>query len=65
MVFISLADSSMFVLHSPHGSLILLLYVDDIILTGSNPCMLTNFVRILGTEFAVSNLGDMHFFLGI
>ena len=39
--FCSLADPSLFISHTDHGSLILLLYVDDILLTGSNATLVT------------------------
>ncbi|XP_043703964.1 uncharacterized mitochondrial protein AtMg00810-like [Telopea speciosissima] len=61
----SSADSSMFVDHSDLVLLVLLLYVDDIILTGANSSHLHKFIQQLSTAFAMSDLGDMHYFLGI
>ena len=55
----------MFILRSPHGTIVLLLYVDDIILTGSNEHFLESFVRQLSSEFAMKDLGPLHYFLGI
>ena len=55
----------MFILHSPHGTIVLLPYVDDIILTGSNEHFLESFVRQLSSEFAMKDLGPLHYFLGI
>nr|XP_023892329.1 uncharacterized protein LOC112004333 [Quercus suber] len=49
----------------PHGTIVLLLYVDDIILTGSNEHFLQSFVRQLSSEFAMKDLGPLHYFLGI
>lgn len=45
--------------------LILLLYVDDIILTGDNSELLTSFIDVLSTEFRMKDLGPLHYFLGI
>lgn len=43
----------------------LLLYVDDIILTASSTSLLTSLVKSLAKEFSISDLGDLHHFLGI
>ncbi|KAJ9544352.1 hypothetical protein OSB04_024059 [Centaurea solstitialis] len=43
----------------------LLLYVDDIILTASNTKLLQRFITKLSKEFAISDLGTLHHFLGI
>ncbi|KAK2969475.1 hypothetical protein RJ640_022189 [Escallonia rubra] len=55
----------MFVRQSTSSMLVLLLYVDDIILTGSDPVELPSFVDALSSRFAMKDLGDLHFFLGI
>ncbi|XP_023742978.1 uncharacterized mitochondrial protein AtMg00810-like [Lactuca sativa] len=43
----------------------LLLYVDDIVLTGSSTQLLTHIISLLSTEFSMSDLGDLHYFLGV
>ncbi|KAI3518778.1 hypothetical protein L1887_07591 [Cichorium endivia] len=43
----------------------LLLYVDDIILTAFDTATLRYFIDILSLEFAMSDLGPLHHFLGI
>ncbi|KAL7599094.1 hypothetical protein Lser_V15G23632 [Lactuca serriola] len=43
----------------------LLLYVDDIVLIGNSAQLLTNISSILGIEFSMFDLGDIHYFLGI
>lgn len=43
----------------------MLIYVDDIILTRNNPSFLSSLVSRLGTEFAIKDLGALHFFLRI
>jgi hypothetical protein len=43
----------------------LLLYVDDIILTASSTRLLRRITELLHSEFTMTNLGDLHHFLGI
>jgi len=43
----------------------LLVYVDDIILTASTTSLLRHVVQQLCCEFAIKDLGDLHFFLGV
>ncbi|RVW33283.1 Retrovirus-related Pol polyprotein from transposon RE1 [Vitis vinifera] len=43
----------------------LLLYVDDIIVTGNNPSLLDSFTRKLHSEFATKDLGSLSYFLGL
>ncbi|XP_031280342.1 uncharacterized protein LOC116138823 [Pistacia vera] len=63
--FCSTADPSLFVCNSHHGTLILLLYVDDMILTGDQLGVIDRFIGTLGHEFAIKDLGTLHYFLGI
>ena len=42
-----------------------LLYVDDVIVTGSNPSHVLELVLQLGKKFSMNDLGPLHFFLGI
>ena len=43
----------------------MLLYVDDIIVTGNNPYLLNSFTRKLHSEFATKDLGSLSYFLGL
>uniref|UniRef100_A0A6N2KNP9 Integrase catalytic domain-containing protein n=1 Tax=Salix viminalis TaxID=40686 RepID=A0A6N2KNP9_SALVM len=61
----SRADSSLFVHHSSHGVVYLLLYVDDMVITGNNTSMLHSLIDRLASEFSMKDLGDLHYFLGI
>jgi hypothetical protein len=61
----SKSDSSLFILHTPHTTAYLLLYVDDIILTASTTTTLNTIVESLHREFAMSDLGALHHFLGV
>jgi len=58
------SDTSMFVYHHGSTTLILLLYVDDIILTGSSLSVLKRFISVLYHHFAMKDLCDLHYFLG-
>jgi hypothetical protein len=61
----SLADLSLFVQHSSHGTMILLFYVDDILLTGSHSYFLTSVIDALTQEFDMKDLGTLTYFLGL
>ncbi|KAL9259759.1 Retrovirus-related Pol polyprotein from transposon RE1-like protein [Drosera capensis] len=59
------SDSSMFVYRRHSQVIILLLYVDDIVVTDSSHTLLSSFISVLSSEFAMKDLGDIHYFLGI
>ena len=61
----SKSDTSMFIFHHGNSVGYLLLYVDDIILTGNSSTTLHSVVSSLKEEFAMSDLGDIHHFLGV
>ncbi|KAJ0436512.1 putative RNA-directed DNA polymerase [Helianthus annuus] len=61
----SVCDSSLFVFRQGSHTAYLLLYVDDIILTASSGTLLKNIIGLLSREFAMSDLGALHHFLGI
>ena len=54
----------MFVLRE-NDHIILLIYVDDIIITGSNNEPLKTFITQLNIAFSLKDLGLLHYFLGI
>ena len=41
------------------------MYVDDILLMGSNSAMLHHLIQLLSSEFKLRDLGVVHYFLGI
>lgn len=43
----------------------MLVYVDDLLLTGSSSQLVTQVVTQLSSSFALKDLGSLHFFLGI
>ena len=61
----SRADYSMFVYNSDDSMAILLLYVDDIVLTASSPSLLHRLLTQLKAEFSMNDLGRLNYFLGI
>jgi histone deacetylase 1/2 len=54
--FYSFVDPSLFVFHSAHGILALLLYVDDMLLTGSSAELVNSFIHIVSCEFSMKDL---------
>ncbi|KAJ0647711.1 putative RNA-directed DNA polymerase [Helianthus annuus] len=62
----SVCDQSLFIFkRDPANVAYLLLYVDDIVLTASNDTLLHDIIRALSREFAMTDLGRLHHFLGI
>lgn len=59
------ANTSMFVQFVGIKVNILLVYVNDIILTGDDSNYLRELTSLLHTKFALKDLGDLNFFLGI
>lgn len=45
--------------------LIVYLYVDDLIFTGNDGVMFENFKKSMMLEFDMTDLGKLHYFLGI
>jgi hypothetical protein len=61
----SASDTSLFIYKDGDNVAYLLLYVDDIMLTASSTSLLQHITARLHSEFAMTDLGDLHFFLGI
>ncbi|KAB2629424.1 hypothetical protein D8674_034219 [Pyrus ussuriensis x Pyrus communis] len=60
----SSSDASLFVLNGPH-LVIVLVYVDDILVTGPNSNLCHQFITQLSARFPVKDLGPLHYFLGL
>ncbi|CAN6676589.1 unnamed protein product [Malus baccata var. baccata] len=58
-------DSSLFVKIVDSYVVIMLLYVDDIIITGSHTQAITEVIQSLTQEFDMKDLGSLHYFVGI
>jgi len=61
----SKADTSLFFYNKGNISIYVLVYVDDIIVASSTPSATSALPSDLNKEFALKDLGDLHYFLGI
>ena len=62
----SKADSSLFIYSNESNLCYLLVYVDDLVITGNNPTLVTAFIQQqLGDMFSLKDMGPLHFFLGV
>lgn len=61
----STVDTSLFSLHRKFVSIFVLFYVDDIIVTSTTSNAVHALISQLKLEFALKDLGDLSFFLGI
>ena len=59
------ADSSLFVRTGTRGKLVVLIYVDDLIITGDNTVEIEALKLSLHQVFAIKDLGRLKYFLGI
>ena len=61
----SKSDTSLFIYNKFNTSMFVLIYVDDIIVTSSSNEAISGLLKDLGAEFALKDLGELHYFLGI
>jgi hypothetical protein len=61
----SLTDPSLFIYDKENVQAYLLVYVDDLLLTGSTSQFLHQFMSELSNRFSIKQLGFPHYFLGI
>ncbi|XP_019052175.1 PREDICTED: uncharacterized protein LOC109114278 [Nelumbo nucifera] len=61
----SKADVSLFIKHWDNHILLVLIYVDDILVTGSDTGSIASLIQSMSSIFAVKDLGDLHHFLGL
>ncbi|CAL8999726.1 unnamed protein product [Prunus brigantina] len=59
------ADTSLFVLNIAGHRMYILVYVDDLIITGDNTKMIDSFVDVLANRFSIKDLGQLSYFLGV
>lgn len=58
-------DASLFIRHTHHHSVYVLVYVNDIIVTGSNAQSVVSFIDNLSSKFDSRRMGNLSFFLGM
>lgn len=61
----SKADTSLFYFRKASHIMFMLVYVDDIIVASSSSSLTDALLSQLDQEFAIKDLGDLHYFLGI
>lgn len=59
------SDTSLFIHQIGTSTTLLLVYVDDIIITGNSESSISKFIYQLHKRFALKDLGELSFFLGI
>ena len=59
------ADPFLFFCHTSTNTLILLVYVDDILVTGSCSSMVDDLISYLHNKFSIRDMGHISYFLGI
>ncbi|KAH9723193.1 retrovirus-related pol polyprotein from transposon RE1 [Citrus sinensis] len=63
--FNSKADTSLFIRHDTRGIILVLIYVDDILITGPDSSLLEIFITKFNKVFALKDLGLVSYFLGV
>jgi len=58
-------DTTLFLKKEGDDLILVQIYVDDIIFGSTNPALCTKFSKIMETEFELSMMGELNFFLGI
>ena len=61
----SKADYSFFTYAKGSSFTVLLVYVDDIFLTGNDPGCIADLKHLLDTKFGLKDLGSLKYFLGL
>ena len=59
------ADYSLFTKKTDSGLVVLVIYVDDLIITGVDDLGIQHVMKMLKSEFDMKDLGDLKYFLGI
>lgn len=63
--YCSKTDSSLFVYDHKSVTMLLLVYIGDILMTGNNDLFILNIIQQLSSKFAIKDLGSLSFFLGV
>lgn len=60
----SVANTCLFIYKSDSTVIYIIVYVDDILLTGNNTSLINTFITELNEQFALIKLGPLNYFLG-
>jgi hypothetical protein len=58
-------DKTLVLLRQGDDSLIVLVYMDDIVFDGSSHSLVARFAEDMGKEFEMSTMGELQFFIGL
>lgn len=58
-------EPTLYIKENDSKILIVVLYVDDLIFTGSDVSLISNFKEVMKSEIEMTNLGLLRYFLGI
>lgn len=61
----SMADPNLYFLREGPDILILMLFVDDLLITGSNPARIQQMKLLLGDKYRMKDLGEVQRYLGV
>ncbi|MDV3187721.1 MAG: reverse transcriptase domain-containing protein [Sweet potato little leaf phytoplasma] len=61
----SRSDSSLYIYRVASDVILLLVYVDDVVVTGNNDSLISRLINVLDNQFAFKDLGSLSYFLGI
>ena len=61
----SKSDYLMFTHTQENSFTVLLVYVDDLLLTGNNPDCVNSLKKVLDDKFGLKDLGSLRYFLGL
>ena len=59
------SNHTLFIKHKEGKVTTLIVYVDDMVLTGDDPCEMKALQEYLATKFEMKDLGQLKYFLGI
>jgi len=59
------ADFSLYVKKTNHGIVVIVIYVDDLIITGDSDEDISDLKKLLKQKFEMKDLGELRYFLGI
>ncbi len=59
------ANFSLYVKKTDHGIVVIIIYVDDLIITGDNDADIFDLKKLLKQNFEMKDLGELRYFLGI